>query len=91
MDRAREVVRMKNIAAGPTLQFLKGLAEIVQIFLIDEFDFAGRRQSMNQAGNAIEDQAKTLFARAQGFLDALPVVNIRMQGIPADDTSVRVA
>jgi hypothetical protein len=32
MDREREVVRMKNVAAGPVLQFLKGLTKIVQFF-----------------------------------------------------------
>src|SRR5437899_903232 len=45
---------------------------------------------MNKTGNAIDDPAQIEFARAQGFLDAFPVVNIRLQGIPADDVSFRV-
>ena len=35
--------------------------------MIYEFDFTGVRQSTNKTGNAIDDQAKTLFARAEGL------------------------
>jgi hypothetical protein len=45
---------------------------------------------MNKAGNAIDDQPKTLFARAQGLLDAPPVVNIGNHCAPANDTSIGV-
>src|SRR4029077_7889676 len=46
IDRAGEIFRMKDVAAGPALQFLKCLAEIIQILLIDEFEFACGCQSM---------------------------------------------
>jgi hypothetical protein len=61
-------------------QLLQRLAEIIQELLIEEIQFAFRRRNGNKAGNAIDDQAKIEFAGTQGFLGALPVVNIRMQG-----------
>ena len=75
---------MKDVVAGPTPDLLKSFAEIFQILLIDEFDFACRCQSMNKSGNAIDDQAKIEFARTQGFLGALPVFNVSGYTIPAN-------
>ncbi len=70
---SRSVIGMSNAGDGPTFQLVKGLAKIVQGLLTDEFDFTSCRPRINKAGNAINDQAKTLFARAQGFLGALSV------------------
>src|SRR5260370_10729931 len=81
---------MKDVAAGPTPQFLKGLAEIIQVLLIDEFEFACRGQSMNKAGNAIDDHAKIQFARTKGFLGTLPIVNIGKHDAPADNAPLGV-
>src|SRR6202040_2455179 len=88
IDRAGEIFRMKDVAAGPALQFLKCLAEIIQILLIDEFEFACGCQSVNKAGNAIYNHAKVEFARTQGFLGTLAVVNIRGNTIPADHATI---
>src|SRR5260370_895872 len=75
---------MKDVAAGPTPQFLKGLAEIIQHLLIDEFEFACGCHSINKAGNAIDYLAKTLFALAEGFLGPLPVFDLSCNAIPAN-------
>src|SRR5260370_1248418 len=83
IDRSREIARMKDVAAGPIPQFLKGLAKIIQILLIDELEFAGRGQSMDKAGNAIDDQAKILFAPPPAFLCALPVFLLTAYTFPA--------
>ena len=62
---------MNNVGGDPTFQFFKGLAGIIQALLTDEFEFAFRPHSKNKAGNAIDDQSKTLFARAQGLVGVL--------------------
>src|SRR5260370_42332928 len=77
LDRAREVVRMNGVRGGPIFQFFMALAEIIQDLLIDEFDFAFRRQSTNKAGNTIDDQAKTLFAYTQARLGMLERVEVQ--------------
>src|SRR5229473_510930 len=64
-QHARKVIGMNNVGGGPTFQFVKRLARIIQALLTDEFEFASRRHSKNEAGNAIDDQAKTLFALRQ--------------------------
>jgi hypothetical protein len=48
---------------------------------------AGRVHGTHQSGNAVDDPTETFFAGAERLLEALPVVNIRMQGIPADTKS----
>src|ERR1700730_14963016 len=82
---------MNEARGGPTIQFFNRLAEILQDLLTDEFVLAFRREGNNKAGDAIDYPAKILFARAHGFLSTLPVVNIRLQGIPADDASFRIS
>lgn len=55
---------MNDVRGGPTFQFLLAFAETVQDLLIDEFQFAFCRPGINEPRNAIDDQAKILFARA---------------------------
>src|SRR5258708_29096027 len=81
---------MDEVAGSQTIQFFRALAEVIEDLLIDEFVFAFRRHRINEPGDAIDDQAQTEFARSQGFFHAFPVVDIRPQGIPADDTSLCV-
>ncbi len=64
-QHARKVIAMNNVRGGPTFQFVKRQAKIIQTLLTDEFEFAFRCHSKNKAGNAIDDQAKTLFALRQ--------------------------
>ena len=78
---------MDEVAGSPTIQFLRALAEVSDDLLIDEFVFAFRRHRINEPRNTIDDQAQTEFAGTQRFFHALSVVDIRPQGIPADDTS----
>src|SRR4029077_20984851 len=71
-QHARKVIRMNNVGVGPTFQFFKCLAGIIEALLTDKFEFALRPHSKNKAGNAVDDQAKAVFARAEGFLGPLP-------------------
>src|SRR5713226_5311596 len=87
---AKEVIRMDEVVGGPTLQFLRCPAEILQELAVEELGLTRGIHGRHEPGNGIDDQAKTLFTRAQGFLDALPVVNIGPQGIPADYTALSV-
>ena len=56
---------MNDVIGSPAFQFVKRLAEIIQDLPIEKFGFTFRCRSMNKAGNAIDDQAKTLFALHQ--------------------------
>src|SRR5260370_24108977 len=89
-DHTSTIIGMNGVSVGPILQFLNRLAEIFQDLPVQEFNFAGRIHGTYQAGNAVDDQAKIEFARAQRFLSTLPVVNVRAQGIPANDPSFRI-
>src|ERR1035438_361838 len=53
---------------APIFQLLKGLARVIQDLLINSLDLTRRGHRTNHAWNAIDDQAKTLFARAEGIL-----------------------
>src|SRR6267154_6598685 len=72
-QHARKVIRMNNVGVGPTFQFFKCLAGIIQALLTDVFEFAIRPHGKNKAGNAIDDQTKIELARSQTFLSALPI------------------
>jgi hypothetical protein len=75
---------MNNVGGGPTLQFVKRLARVIQALLTDEFEFSFRRHSKNKARNVIDDQAKIEFALAKAFLSALPVFNVSGNTVPAN-------
>src|SRR2546426_5550480 len=85
---ANEVIRMNEVVSGPTLQFLRRPAEIFQQLAVEELGLTRRIHGRHEPGNSVDDQAKTLFARAQGLLGVLPVVNIRRHVVRADDTSL---
>src|SRR5258708_11373695 len=89
-QHARKVVRMNDVGVGPTFQFFKCLAGIIQALLTDEFEFALRPHSKNKAGNAVDDQAKTLFACAEALLSPLPVFNFSGNTIPANYADSRI-
>src|SRR5258708_34705441 len=88
--QASVVIRMDDVAGGPILQFLSRLAKIFHELAVEQLGLTRRIRGSHEPGNAINDQAKIQFARTQGFLGALPVFNIRMQAVPADDASFRV-
>src|SRR3989442_12643661 len=76
-QHARKVIGMNKIGGGPTFQLVERLSKIIQALLTGELEFAFRRHSINQAVNAIDDLAKTLFARAQALLSQLPGLDVR--------------
>ena len=75
---------MDDIRGLPTFQLVERLSKIIQALLTGELEFAFRRHSINEAGNAIDDLAKTLFALAEAFLSPLPVLNVSGNTIPAN-------
>src|SRR6266403_4824938 len=76
-DRLREIIWMDGFAGTPTFQFFKSLAEVFQDLVVDEFDSTFPRHYSYQAGDAIDDQAKSLFARAHGIFRALALGDVR--------------
>ena len=54
---------MDDVVGGPTLQFLRRPAEIFQDLAVEELELTRRVHGTHEPGNAIDDQAKTLFAR----------------------------
>ena len=70
-QHARKIIGMNNVGGGPTFQFVKRHAKVIQALLTDEFEFALRRHSNDKAGDAIDNQAKTLFTRAYVLLGML--------------------
>src|SRR5262249_59076851 len=81
-DRLRQVLGVNGVAGGPPLQFCQRLAEIFQAWAVDEFDLTCRSHNRDVSGNAIHDQPKTFFTRAEGILGALSVLNLRTGSIP---------
>src|SRR6266403_4226665 len=69
-DRLREIIRVDGFAGTPTFQFFKSLAEVFQVLVVDEFDLAFRSHYGYQAGDAIDDQANTLFTLPQLRIEA---------------------
>src|ERR1700682_6196532 len=81
-QHARKVITMNNVGGAPSFQFVKRHAEIIEALLTDEFELAFGCHSNNKAGNAINDQAKTLFAiRQKSF--TLPELFFRLLALDA--------
>ena len=64
-DHARQVIRMNRIVGPPGLQFIEGLAEILQELSVGKFDLAGRIQGVHLSRNTVENLAKIGFTRLQ--------------------------
>src|SRR5260370_137052 len=61
VGQARKVIRMEGVARGPILQFLSGLAEILQDLTVEKFDLARCVPCTHKPGNAVDDQTKTFL------------------------------
>src|SRR6266852_7289139 len=86
-DRLREVIWVDGVARTPTFQFFKSFAEVFQDLVVDEFDLTLRRHYCNQAGDAIDDQAKRLFPLTEGSFIA---VQVRVElGVLERDSGLR--
>ena len=58
--------------------------------MLNEFDLTFRGHDGDEAGNAIDDEAKTPFTLAQGCLRAFPIFNISQQVVPANGSTFSV-
>jgi len=58
---------MDGFAGSPAFQFFESLAEIFQSLIVDELHLSFRGHDGYDAGNTIDDQAQSLFARAHGI------------------------
>ena len=56
--------------------------------LIEELGGTVRTSRPGQCGNRIDDLIQVTFARPDGILRTLPVVDIGVQGAPAKDASI---
>src|SRR4030095_14949 len=87
----REIIRMNDIGRAPTFIFLERLAEIVQDLTVDNFDLPFRIHDGYETGNAFNRQPKPVFARADGLLGALTIVNLHRDSVPLEDISLFIS
>src|SRR6266850_957357 len=87
----REIIRMNGIGRAPTFHFLERLAEIVQDLTVDNFDLTFRIHDGYETGNAFNRQPKPVFARADGLLGALTIVNLHRDSVPLEDISLFIS
>src|SRR4030095_7100215 len=82
---------MNGIGRAPTFHFLERLAEIVQDLTVDNFDLTFRIHDGYETGNAFNRQPKPVFARADGLLAALTIVNLHRDSLQLEDFSLSIA
>src|SRR5579863_5132346 len=90
-NRFGEVVRMDGVARSPTLQFFASSTKILQGLIIDGFYLSVGRHNRYQTGDAIDDQADTLFALAERLLRALAILDVESRPIPLDYFSLLIS
>src|SRR4030095_10635680 len=76
---------MNGIGRAPTFHFLERLAKIVQDLTVDNFDLTFRIHDGYETGNAFNRQPKPVFARADGLLGALTIVNLHRDSVPLEN------
>src|SRR5262245_6846747 len=81
---------MCHIGGLPLLQPLETPAEVLADLAVDEFDLTSRCQRHDQAGNAVDDQARLAFALAERVRGALLVVDVDDDAVPLRDSTVRI-
>jgi hypothetical protein len=70
-DRLREVVGVNCVTGGPPLQVFERLAETFQNLAVGMFHLALWRHGCHKPTNSVNDQGKSLIARAQRWLPLL--------------------
>jgi hypothetical protein len=63
-----KVIRVNRVGGGPSLQFLEGLAEVLQNSAVGEFELPSRCRESDEGRQAIDDHAKPIVARAEPAL-----------------------
>src|SRR5215469_10133723 len=84
LDYARKILRMNDTDAGPVLHLLICLAEILQFRAVEKRRLA-RCPHIHEPGNIVDNLPPGQFARPQGFLSALAVLDIGTGSVPFDD------
>src|SRR5438093_873353 len=82
---------MNGIGRAPTFHFLERLAEIVQDLTVDNFDLTFRIHDEYETENAFNRQPKPVFARADGLLGALTIINLHHDSVPLEDISLFIS
>ena len=67
---------MHGVAWAPLFQLLECPAEVVESLAVDVLDLTLGRHDGDEAGDGIDDQPKTLFARGEAILDVRPLLVI---------------
>ena len=86
----RHIFDMHRTVRTPLLHRFQRLAAVCNELVVDDVDFAGRRQDRDQAWNGVHDQARLALAFAQRLFGALALVDIRQQVVPTDDVPADV-
>ena len=71
VDHARKIIGMVSVADAPILQFLSGLAEILQDLAAEKFDLACRIRGRDKTRKAVDGEAQALLIRPQGIFSPL--------------------
>ena len=88
---ARKISRVDRTVGSPGVQLLKRHAKEIQQRSIGLIDLTGRIQSAYKPRNAVENLAEIVFARLQGFLSALLIVDVGGRTDEFDDLSFCIA
>src|ERR1043166_7029764 len=85
LDHPRKIIRVDGSDEGPLQQFLPGPAEVLKGLAVGKLDLAHGAPRAHEPGNVVDDLPPGEFARTQGFLDALAILDINTGSVPFDD------
>ena len=91
LDDARKIIRMNGADEGPVLQLLICLAEILQDLPVEKLHFAHRAHRGHEPGNVVDDLPPGEFARTQGLLATLAILDVDIGSEPPGDASRLIA
>ena len=68
VDGVSQIFGMNGAVRRPLSHFPQRATAVLEHLIVDQFDFTGRREGCDQAGNAVHDQARLALDSWPGFL-----------------------
>src|SRR6516164_9801271 len=87
LDCLRKIIGMNDTDAGPVLQLLSCLAEILQSLAVDKLNLAHSTRRSHEPGNVVDDLPPGQFPRMQGLLSLLATVDVYTGSVPFEDVA----
>src|SRR5215831_13217872 len=78
-DTVSKIVRVNHVVRLPLLCLLRRFAEILQKWSIEDLWCAIRRKAGEKARHVVQQRARIKFARMEGFLGSLSIVDVRKE------------